>query len=347
MTVTLKHVAEKAGVSMQTISLVMNGKPGVSDKTRKRILKLASSLGYRPNAAAQAIRSGKFGAVGLLKSESLQFSGISLSTLNAIDMKARERGLQLTIGAISDEAMCSEDSMPLMLQSWSVDGFMIAHSRAPETSFELLRRYRIPCLWLNLKRDSNCVHPDDYGSIQQATRHLLDLGHRRIAFLGPLDTDAHYSFGDRQQAFLDTMADAGAKPELYDLMQVFGISRFMDGLAYGFFKELLSRDDCPTAIIYTFGNCTSLMMAAVDLGLDIPRDLSVIAMQDPAVMVPGAGVSHIRDRELSTLFIPTDKLGTRGFDMLAAMLDGAPETPAVVVPFAFQEGETCAAAPSD
>ncbi len=343
MSVRLKEIAERAGMSLQTISLALNGRPGPSKKTREKVLKLAAEMGYRPNAAAQAIRKGRFDAIGLLRAEDPIMASISPGTFFGIEEGLDERRLRLVIDTATDSALSSDDSVPFFLSSFSVDGMLVSHGRPSEEAMQMFMTYNIPCVWINVKRKQNCVHPDDFGGIKAATEHLLKLGHKRIGYIGHIDSSTHYSFNDRHDGYKAAMSEAGIEPIAIDLgkddRDCRGPEAFRDLLAF-------MKAKAPTAIIQTLGSAGIVFFAAHELGLRVPEDLSILTMQDPAYLNVGSDFSYYGEKRLTRLELPSKEMGRASVSVLADMLAGETvEAEPIVLPFAFHNGETTGPAP--
>jgi LacI family transcriptional regulator len=129
---TLSHIAREAGVTEMTVSNVLNGKnkenrPS-SAKRASEIRTIAARLGYRPNAAARAVASGRFGAYGLLiSSDPLRgniFTGTWRGLFNALD----EQGLRLVVGDVDATRFAEKDYLPRLVREWSVDGLIVSHT---------------------------------------------------------------------------------------------------------------------------------------------------------------------------------------------------------------------------
>jgi len=200
-TTTLDAIAARAGVTKATVSNVLNrnrvGTRSDAVRNAQRIRKIAAELGYRPNMAARAIQTNRFNAVGLIASTEPRFS-VYQPYLAGLTRACRRKDLHLTLGEVVDEKLTDERYIPKVLREWAVDGLLIAYMAGfPPVLADLIEQYRIPSVWLNAKRDHDCVYPDDRGGMELATRHLVELGHQRIAFFSVFP-GGHYSSRDRR-----------------------------------------------------------------------------------------------------------------------------------------------------
>jgi len=304
MPVTIRQLAEECGVSRQAVSYALTNSGRLREETRERIIASAQRLGYRPNASAKMMRSGRFNAIGLLLSTRFGRGFIFERTSFAIRSALREKDLQLLIGDLPDEKLTDETVLPRVLREWLVDGLLISYTHhIPEGMVELIDRYRIPAVWLNAKLDHDCIYPDDHGAGRLGARRLLELGHQRLAFLryGGL---YHYSGPDRQQGFAEAVADAGLSPQVHAPADPPPRGqRLARTLAW------LDRPDRPTGVVcYEAEEALTLYAAATRLGLRIPEDLSILAIAEVPVTQVGVDIDTIR--------IPSDRLGREAVEMV-------------------------------
>ena len=125
MAVTLKEVAQQAQISVPAASLILNGKGDIYSKdTNERVQQAARTLGYRPNLAARAARSGKFNAVGLLMSDHPAYSRLSVKLLQSVMAKLSDKEMHLTMSQMTDAQFTDSKFLPRMLRQHMVDGII-------------------------------------------------------------------------------------------------------------------------------------------------------------------------------------------------------------------------------
>jgi len=222
-TITMEQIARQANVSRMTVSNVLSGRykakrPTAVDRA-ERIRRIAREMGYRPNAAARAVRSGRFGMIALLLATRRVHSMLPEGLLNGVYAALSESELRLEVAALPDEQFASEQRMPTVLRELAADGMLIDYTGpVPQRTLELIEAHRVPAIWLNVKRPTDCVHPDDYGAGCKATRRLLDLGHQRIGYMDfwhqQSAADSHYSTIDRCRGYEQVMVEAGLTPRM-------------------------------------------------------------------------------------------------------------------------------------
>lgn len=290
---TIKDVALLAGVSYTTVSHVINNTRVVSDDTREKVEQAIRALGYTPNMVARGLRRGESKTVGVvsISSHDRYFAEI----LQWIQERGWEEGYGVYISYTDVTEACMEDEAEEVnkhgaenyvqgrreiehladLECRNIQG-LILNSLLPDEELERnLSSLRSPCVLferlLRGPRWDNFVG-DDFQGTRDAMRHLLSLGHRRIALVSGFGYESH-SVKYRRIAWEQTLAEAGipADPGLerngrYDAAQ-----------AYAETAALLALDDAPTAILY-YSDTMALagIRAAADRGLSVPRDLSVI-----------------------------------------------------------------------
>lgn len=301
--VTIADVAARAGVDPGLVSKVLNHKTGFSirDDTRARILRSASELAYRPSGLARSLRTSRTGAVGVLLPTFT--NPIWPIILDAAEAEADRRGYTLLAGIAGESS--GDDHRPSrfldLAKGGAVDGLLVASAIDDVHLVEGLES--IPWLHINRRPDVSRRHLllDDAAGIAVATRHLRGLGHTRIAHLsGPLDTDS----GRRRRAgFASATADLGQDlPVVEAQYDVDSGRRAMN--------ELLRLDPRPTGVVCAnVASAAGALAAAVAAGVDIPREMSVVALHD----IPWADSLH---PALTTVRMPLEELGRRAVELL-------------------------------
>jgi len=341
MPATLKQIAQQVGVSVNTVSAILNKGRGdlYRPDTRQAVLNAARALHYRPNLSARATRTGKFGCVALLQSVDASPKRMLPGCLDAVQEALSERRLHLTFAALRDEELGGGGRLPQFLNEWTADGLLVNHNgQVPPKLEDLVIESGLPAVWINARMRSDCVHPDDLSAGRMVTEHLLKLGHRNIAFanyrIGADDDlgDLHYSVRDRYAGFSTTMRDAGYEPHwLWERKA----PKPEDRVAFS--RRWLQARDRPTAVIahhpYT---AVPILHAAMTAGLRIPNDLSLIVFHHT--------VQAELDLRPTTVVIPERKMAQLAVDMLLKKIDGrSAKLPPRPVPLRLEAGETCGA----
>ncbi len=332
MPVTLKQIAERSGLSFQTVSKILSDK-GASyrPETRDHVLRVAEELGYRPNTSARAMRTGAFGCVALVRSTVSGRSTLFRDLLIGIEDALAEHNLHLTMARLPDQTLTEDNAVPKILREWMADGLLLNyHQDIPPKLQALVERHHLPSVWINSQHSADCVYPADFETGRRAAEHLLHMGHTRIAFATILTT--HYSAIDRVAGYSQAMQAAGAAPAilLHEGSCAAGIP---------FWRETLSQPNRPTAVIaYMPHVAQAAYLAALQVGLHVPEDLSLAAFHESPLSDSGAPIT--------TWLIPEYKMGYAAVEMLVRKITQPSEMLApLILPFDFDSGATCAPPP--
>jgi LacI family transcriptional regulator len=300
---TLKDVAQAAGVSITTVSVVLNEKRDgirVAEATRDRVRRAADELGYRPNQMARGLRQRSSGAIGFL-SDRVTTTPFAVAMLAAAQEVAAVQGHPLFIVSIADE----EGKLRLgqaveQLVEHQVSTFVVAAMyHRPVEPVEELPASTVFVNSFATEGPYRSIVPDEKAAAYAAAAELLGLGHRRIAYLDD-DTGAVAS-GLRLQGYLDAHLDHGVDPDPRLHVQVPSSVR---GGVFG--GELLDLPEQvrPTAV-FCFNDRTAmgLYRAARVRGLRVPDDLSVIGFDDQDY------IASELDPPLTTMRLPHAEMG--------------------------------------
>lgn len=342
---TITEIARVAGVSSVTVSNVLNGRnQEIRPSAKKRadlIRQIASDLGYRPNAAARAIRLGRFGAIALLTAaDGFTRSQTPPKVMDGIHDALSSHGYHLTLNRVADETLSNEAAVPKILQESHSDGLLINYNKTiPAGLTEVLQKFHTPCVWLNSKMSSDCVYLDDFAAGRMAAEKLIEAGHKRIAYLTATfpepDTgeSAHYSEIDRRDGCVAAVAAAGLTPDVVDRSRI-GQENF-DDTHMRFLTEYLRSDDRPTGVVcYSASGAMLLAIAALQAGLDFPRQLS-------AVVIDNTGRRH--GFTFSTVLAAEADMGRHAVSLLFDKIKDTYRTfpPVSVPPVGYVPGRTC------
>lgn len=289
--VTLQDIAQRLHVSIATVSLALRDAPVVADATRRRVQKLARELGYSYNRGTMAVRTTRTNmlAVGVHDITNPYFAEM----LTAIEAAAAAAGQGLLLGTYGESAE-RQDRVLSSLRENRPDGMLLCPAgETTHDAYDALVAAAIPIVQISREiQDSGLdfVGADDVRGATLAVEHLVGLGHRRIAMIGG---NARISTGRaRHKGFRDAMAAAGLDPSLvYE-----GYGSRETGLAG--IKALFGTGEPPTAAV-CFNDVTAfgVLLGLRHLGLDAPKDLSVVGCDDvaeAALWYPG--LTTIRNR---------------------------------------------------
>lgn len=275
MTVTLRDVAARAGVSFKTVSNVVNGHPHVSEVTRARVLAAIELLGYRPNATARSLRHGRSGILALAVPEltSPYFAALASATGRAAKEHGRVLVIEETRGDLEGERVALVD-----LTSRLVDGVILSPLVTPREA--VVRRIgRTPVVMLGEHRydvGADHVAMDSVRAARELTEHLLATGRRRIAVLGRQRPGS--TGGERWRGHVEALAAAGLVPARALVPRVRAYRR-ADGVRA--VQELLAAGARPDAVL-CFNDLLALgaWHALRTAGLAVPGDVAVAGFDD-------------------------------------------------------------------
>jgi LacI family transcriptional regulator len=291
---TMRDVAELAGVSIQTVSLVVNGKAQIGEQTRARVQSAIQQLGYIPHVAAQSLRSGHSGNIGLLIPDA--HNPHFWNFVQGVEEVAVQYNYSVLLTISNLDPDCERRALRSLIEQ-RVDGLVLMLSY-PElfcAELEALRRRGKPVVG-----DARSCGGDEvvipYGRLaQEMMTHLLDLGHRRIGLIHSVGRPEHA--GERVAAYRESLSAAGVIVE--DQLVVRCRPTFMDTFEAA--QRLLDLRPRPSAIL---GICDlaafGAMQAALQRGLRIPQDISIAGFDDidmAALLTPGLTTARAHSLE--------------------------------------------------
>jgi DNA-binding LacI/PurR family transcriptional regulator len=308
----IRDVAARAGVGVATVSRVLNGRAHVAEPTRERVLTAIRELGYRPSSVARNLSLRRTRVVGVV----VPF----FTSPSAVE---RVRGIVDVLSHSPYDLSLFDVESPdrqrrafeLLGRADRADGLLVISLVPPAAAVELIDTARLPCVLVDAQHD-RLPHlvVDDAAGGAMATRHLISLGHRRIAFIGdkPPDDYRFNSSRDRTLGFLRELEQARLEVPP-DWVREGTQSRHV---ARSIAEELLRADDRPSAIFAASDlQALGVLEAARSLGIRVPEELSVVGFDDIDI-ASYAGLTTVRQ--------PLFESGRRGAELLLHSLDGEP-----------------------
>jgi LacI family transcriptional regulator len=337
--VSSRDVARVAGVSVNTVSLVVRGSPLVAEETRERVQAVIAQLGYRPHAAAAALRSARSQTLGYLVQrghETLVDETYALvdifhnQLLNAITARAQAHDHYLLIDAFVDPRRCLA-----LLASGRIDGALVGLLIADAVLSQLLAN-GVPIVLVG--RDAGTlpvswVKADEEAGAYDATRHLVELGHRHLALLSVVERHHSAIVDARVHGYQRALAEAG----LPFVPAGVGHGNYSFGSGYEQGRRLLEGRPRPTALfVLSELMASGVLRAAQELGLRVPDDVAIVTTEDSPM------VEYSQPR-LSAVHVPMYDVGLRATDVLLALLDDPKRQPQqITLPTTFVVRESSA-----
>lgn len=308
--VTIREVAGEAGVSIKTVSRVLNDEPAVAPHTAARVVEAASRLGYKPNELARGLKARQTRTVGLIIAD--VSNPFFADCCKAIEQTLAERGYALILCA-SGEDSGSERAYVELLSRRRIDGLLIAP--APDGGDHLRQEVSAGLPVVAFDRPAEGVRTDNIivsnrDGARQATRHLISHGHERIAFIG--DDERIYTAKKRLQGYCQAMREAGLQPVYH--MQSGDISSAREAA-----EKSMQGSGGATAFLGANSLITAGILHALK-DVNVPGEAAVVGFDDFQL------VSALRPN-LTVVRQPTGRLGQAAARMLLERLDGSAASP--------------------
>src|SRR5688572_28269024 len=304
---TIARVAQEAGVGVGTVSRVINGSASVSEATRRRVLDVVAELGYEPNATARALSTGRTRSVGVIAPFFTRPSVIE--RLRGVAPLLANSGYQLVLFDVERPEQRTDVFRSVIGR---VDGLLSISLAPSKAELRRLAAAGIPVVLVDQAHDSvPTVTVDDVEGGRLATEHLLELGHRRIAFAGDTVDGVHGASASSRRCigYQRALEEAGV-PVRPDLVRLRPHGREAADIAL----DLIGLASPPTAVFAASDLQALAMLDALEgLGKRVPDDLSVVGFDD---------VELARYAGLTTVAQPLEDSGTRGAELLLSALEG-------------------------
>lgn len=317
MKASIYDVAKEAGVSVVTVSRVINNATTVRETSKEKVMKAIKLLNYQPNSAAQSLARGRSNVIGLLI-PNLTDSFI-MEVVEAVDRELEKKGYFLAISVIEKYDVDSNVRSNLLFQHDRVDGILILTPIFEESYVSSLKNKNIPFVIMDNQLfpfTVSSIVVDNFKGGYDVTRHLLELGHLKFGNIGgPKEL---LSAENRVDGFKDALNEVGLKP--------FVVQRGEFDITTGYLvvNKWIKDNTLPTAIVcgddhIAFGAIDALR----ENGLSVPKDISVIGYDDH----PFASKLH---PNLTTVRQPAVEMGIKGVAALFAEMKGTGRKNAVV-----------------
>jgi LacI family transcriptional regulator len=306
------EVAAAAGVAKATVSRVVNGTAPVRDHTRRRVEDAIRALDYRPSQIARGLSRGRTMTVGVIAPFFTHPSAVAM--LSGADESLTANGYDIVLYNVARPEQVYEQFRNVA--DGRSDGVLVMAMPPPERELKLLLSSGVPVVLANFSHNGlTHTYIDDVAGGYMATKHLIELGHRRIAFIGD-PSENPYGFTssvDRCRGFRSAMADY-ALPIPTEYVKEGPHARHV---AHRMTSELLHLTEPPTAVVAA-GDTLALgvLQAAENFGVDLPRGLSVIGFDDIEV------AAYVG---LTTIHSPLVLMGKRGAELLLEACAARPQ----------------------
>ena len=305
---TIIDIAAASGVSVATVSRILNDKPDVAVETRERVLRVMDEIGFAPQSAWRQIRSGRTRLIAVHRPEDFNPPAYRLVMAAALSVEDAGYSINVITRSLTDSDLLG------IFRSRQADGIILLEIQTDDHRAALLRDHGYPFVMIGHRTDNDGLSFADVDiehGVGLAMEHLRGLGHRRIGFLtiDPVVKDKTYGFATwALRAYERACRQAGLEP-----LAVTG-GPTTDGMSEAA-ARLLASDPAPTAIIAPQEQSViGILKTAYARGITIPGDLSVVAML-------GEAMSELATPPLTTISFPADELGQTAARILVDRLD--------------------------
>lgn len=311
MTATISDVAQKAGVSMKTVSRVVNNEHGVSKNTRDRIQQIIQELGYVPNVSARRLASDRSFVIGLVVKDTGEYHGEILTNILGEVEKLR---YSLQVVYHDPKSHESRSALNQILQQKSVDGLILSPPCDNDLVFlHMCAAAHIPFARLT-PMDPNLPFPyvtgNDFQGAYDLTKFLISLGHKRIGFL--MGNHEHQASQARFEGFLVALRESGLTVD----MDIIRDANFDFELGRQRTFELLKIRNRPSAIIASNDeSAAGALYAAHESSIRVPEEISIAGIDDfPTARKIWPALTTVRQ--------PMDHISREATNMLIALVEG-------------------------
>ncbi|MDR8408982.1 LacI family transcriptional regulator [Nonomuraea sp. 3-1Str] len=309
---TIADIAERVGVSKGAVSFALNGRPGVAEATRARILQVAKEMNWRPHSAARALGGARAEAVGLVIARPASTLGVEpffAQLLSGLQAGLSRQSVALHLMIVEDVEAETE-----VYRDWAsahrVDGFILVDLKVRDPRIEVLEELGVPSVVLGgpgRHGSLSSVWADDREAMLSVADYLAALGHRRLAHVAGLPEFHH------TQRRMRALRDSSRRLGLADTAST--TTDFSDAEGAAATRALLSRARRPTAIVYD-SDVMALagLGVAGEMGVRVPDELSVVAFDDSVL-------TRIAHPAITALSRDTFAYGRRLAEVMLAVIE--------------------------
>ncbi|MGE4454762.1 MAG: LacI family DNA-binding transcriptional regulator [Sphaerochaeta sp.] len=323
----IKEIAKEAGVSVATVSRVLNGTKFVSEDLKEKVLACIQKEGYVANHVARSMVLKKTFTCGLIIPEvSELYHQMVFSTAERI---LEEAGYKVMVCRVKDTLASVRVYLDLLLEN-RVDGILLMHETSNPKVYEQLQKSQIPIILAGIDIPGlpfPQVRIDDYQASYDGTKFLLDLGKRTIALIGGWG----YSVGDKRlEGYKEALSEAGLpfKPSLV----VSGDYTVQSGKK-AMQQLLCSAENLDAAFVLSDEMAIGVMRAVKEAGLSVPQNISVLGFD-------GIDLGEYLNPTLATVSQPIEKIGKESAEALLALMRGESVEKVILLAHTIRPGES-------
>ncbi len=308
--VTIKDIAKEAGVSVTAVSFVLNNKPGISETTREKVREIIEKHGFKPNLNSKKLLFNQsFNICLMINSFSSPFDDLFYFE---ITRGILNRSLKYNYNILISKPIAAQNELPDLIYSGEADGIIFMQDISPAL-IERAISSEVPFVVCDSHSEYDnvtSINPDYHKATYDATSYLLEHGHKNIAMIASNIVPSFYE--QTKAGFLSAMSDNEVPPN-DEFLNIFATN---EDSAYIAAKKLLTSINRPSAILCAVDSfAIGVIRCAKDLGLSVPRDISIIGIDDILL-------SRYIEPNLTTVGIDKVGMGALAMDMLFQKIKG-------------------------
>lgn len=309
MPITIEQVSQKAGLSVSTVSKALNDYPDVAPETKERVLQIARELNYQPSAAARNLRRKHTNKIGFVLPFAVSYISEYVSELiTGAAMAAEATGYNIVLYTNQSN---QHEQLAKICRAREVDGLLLRGTDHVDETFALLDHEEIPFVITGRRVDhprASYIVPDNFGGALLLMRHLIGLGHTRIAFTAR--AALYETNTDRLAGYREGLREANLPLDRDLIIETTVEPRS----GYNAMNQLLDLPKPPTAL-FAIHDLIAIdaMQAAFERGLRVPEDISIASFD-------GIQATQITQPPITTVRQPITDIGKRAVEMLLAQI---------------------------
>jgi LacI family transcriptional regulator len=295
MAVTLKDIAERAGVTTATVSMVINNKPNISEATKKKVLSIAQELNYYPNIIARGLATKRSNAIGVIVPNLA--SGFIMRIMEGVKNTLRNANYTVILFDTIGQGVDEYKLFQRVVYEGRVDGVIVITAGCTDDELSLFKKEKVPCVLVARHSDIlDSIYVNNKTGSYDAVKYLISKGHRDIGVVTV--NRKNLNIEERIDGYKDALAESGIefKQEL-----VFDVTNdsIVDGVHIA--NKILSGSHRPSAVFTPVGDMTAigLIKEFKKRGLRVPEDMAVVGYDDvPAALVVEPALTTVRQPKL-------------------------------------------------
>ncbi|MFW5686703.1 MAG: LacI family DNA-binding transcriptional regulator [Halanaerobium sp.] len=321
---TMEEIAEKAGVSQATVSRVINGHSGVSERKRKLVMEWARKLDYQPNRTAQSLKNNKSNLIGLIVSDisNPYFAEI----VHAVEKEAAQNGYNIILCNTENNIQKEKESINT-LRSRQVEGILIVPSDKSAPHLKNIKKLNLPIVVITQISDLfSSVAVDHAKGGEMIVKHLSDLGHTKIGYIGPLSYAGYTE--DKFEGYKNGLKDSNLEfNSKYVIKTDGGMPELSSQNAYKKVCQFLEKKENELATAYFAYNdlaAFEAIKAFEDYNYQVPKDIAIAGFDNTSL-------AQINRPGLTTISQPIKTIGHVGLDMLLKKINNDNESQNIIL----------------